>query len=53
MLALHLLAKFHAMLTSSMTKNYIVLKPTFSGIKGPFLIGGYTSVIHAISVRLR
>jgi len=53
MLALYLLAKFHTMLTSSMTKNYIVLNPTFSDIKRPFLIGSYTSVVYAISIRLR
>ena len=52
-LVLYLLAEFHVMLTSSMTKNYIVLNSTFSGIKEPFLISGYTSVIHTISVRLR
>ena len=53
MLILYLLAKFHAMLISSMTKNYIVLNPIFSDIKRPFLIGSYTSVIYAISIRLR
>ena len=53
MLTLYLLAKFHAILTSSMTKNYIVLNPIFSNIKRLFLIGSYISVVYAISVRLR
>ena len=53
MLILYLLAKFHAILISSMTKNYIVLNPIFSDIKRPFLIGSYTSVVYAISIRLR
>ena len=50
MFMLHLLAEFHAMLTSSMMKNYIVLNSTYKRI---LLISGYILVVHVISMRLR